>query len=101
MLEIDTVQRALEHHPCYDIVDELSDIYEDTIDLATRPRPYLSEAHIASISRRRQFLDDRQDFITKILESNQDLVEAMGEKGSVVEAYLSTLAQVDEIIGIN
>jgi gamma-glutamyl:cysteine ligase YbdK (ATP-grasp superfamily) len=96
MLEIDTVKLAIEHHPSYELVDKISDIYIELIELATRPQ--LTEANIASIVRRRQLLQDEHEFTTALLERNQWLGETAGQEGSVVEAYLGTLAQIDEIV---
>lgn len=96
MLEIDSVQRAIEHYADYDLVDSISDTYFQLIELATRKRQ--TEANLLSIRRRQLFLLEHNNFTTWLLERNQDLISFSGEEGSVLEAYLGVLAQVNEIV---
>lgn len=96
MFEIDTVQRAIEHYGAFELVDKISDTYEEVIELATKPE--LTDANLLSIDRGLQYLRSRQDFISELLERNQWLGEISGrEQGSVLNAYLGVLMQIEEI----
>jgi hypothetical protein len=96
MFEIDNVRHAIECGAAFELVDSVSDAYFDAIDLATRPSLTLESA--GHYQRCRQFIDTKQGYILPLLDREQAILELVGEKRNLKEAYLDMLAQADEIV---
>lgn len=100
MIEIDGVTVTLGHHPCWEIVDELCDTYDATLELITRPGCYTDEMD-ESIQRKLDRLNKEDKLIRRCLSTaDQDNLGRLFTNEpvpSILLAYDSVLSQIDEM----